>query len=41
MRLLISTIICLVVLYVIDAYFFGGQYFGELQRLGGNLANSF
>ena len=41
MRLSMSAIICLVVLYVIDACFFGGQYFDNLQRLGHGLAESF
>jgi hypothetical protein len=41
MRLVTSTIVCLLVLYAIDAYFFNGVYFQTFWGLGRDLAETF
>jgi len=37
MRVLISLIICIGVLYVLDAYFFNGMYFGVVSLMLSNI----
>lgn len=33
MRFLGAALVCIAVLYGLDAYFYGGQYFGTLERV--------